>query len=79
MKGYFSNKWNVSRVYWVSEIKTQLQVIAIKVLIDILDDHWLGYDSKTERLIHFGWFMHKNKIYSKSFHIFQKCVFIFMS
>ena len=49
MKGYFSNKWNVSRVYWVSEIKTQLQVIAIKVLIDILDDHWLEYDGQTCR------------------------------
>ena len=41
MKGYFSNKWNVSRVVRVSKIKRQLQFIVIKLLIDILDDHRL--------------------------------------
>ena len=39
MKGYFSNKWNVSRAYRVSKIKRQLQFIVMKLLIDISRFH----------------------------------------
>ena len=49
MKGYFSNKWNVSRVYRVSKIKRQLQFIDIDLLIDMLDNHFsksISYFSK---------------------------------